>query len=272
MQSGLFYFHSGWRYVVLLVLVVAIVKMIIGWVGKQSWSPWDRRLGVITPIVIDVQWLLGILLWLLAPSAWFAARNATLAEHLFTMTIALIAAHIGWARAKKAGVDAGKFRNAAVGFLVAGLLVGAGVAPHYRSHLIMDGLSQGFLAAHGIWRYLVLLTGFLAIVNCLMGWLNNREWRPIDHRVVRLFLSAIDIEVLLGLLLWALQARWDGADVLRSWRHPLLMLMAAAVVHYGWWRARRLPFERARFALATLYFFIGGLVIVIGILQIQGAL
>lgn len=129
MLNMLFHTHSGWRYIVLLVLIIAIVKLLIGLLGKQSWSKFDQMLGVATPIVIDIQWLLGIVLWLMAPAAWFAGRGTVnFAEHAGTMTLALAAAHIGWARAKRADSDGAKFQSAFVGFLIAGLLVGLGVA------------------------------------------------------------------------------------------------------------------------------------------------
>ncbi|MCB0086266.1 MAG: hypothetical protein KDE47_35235, partial [Caldilineaceae bacterium] len=118
MMNMLFYTHSGWRYIVILVVVVAIIKMLIGWFGKQSWWRFDQILGVATPIVIDIQWLLGIVLWLMGPAAWFHNRGSvTVWEHMVTMTLALAAGHIGWSRAKRATTDQGKFQNAAIGFL-----------------------------------------------------------------------------------------------------------------------------------------------------------
>jgi len=127
-MNALFMAHSGWRYLVLLVVIIAILKFLVGWFGKQSWSKFDQTLGAMTPIVIDIQWLLGIVLWLMAPAAWFAGRGTvTFPEHAGTMTLALIAAHIGWARAKRADDATSKFKSAAIGFLIAGLLVGMGV-------------------------------------------------------------------------------------------------------------------------------------------------
>jgi len=129
MLNILFHAHSGWRYLVLLVVIVAIVKLLVGLVGKQSWSKFDQILGVATPIVIDIQWLLGIVLWVMAPAAWFAGRGTVnFAEHAGTMTLALIVAHIGWARAKRAGSDSAKFQAAFIGFLLAGIFIGLGVA------------------------------------------------------------------------------------------------------------------------------------------------
>ena len=124
MTSMIFYTHSGWRYIVILVLVVAIAMMLFGWLGKRKWGDWDQRIGMITPIVIDIQWLLGLILW----TTWPARMQSNVLEHMATMTLALITAHIGWSRAKKATTDEGKFRIAAIAFIGAGLLVGLGVA------------------------------------------------------------------------------------------------------------------------------------------------
>lgn len=124
MTSMLFYTHSGWRYIVILVLIIAVAMMLIGWLGKRRWGAWDQRVGMITPIVIDIQWLLGLVLWI----TWPARTAGTVLEHMVTMTLALIVAHIGWSRAKRATDDTGKFRTAAITFIVAGLFVGLGVA------------------------------------------------------------------------------------------------------------------------------------------------
>lgn len=134
----------------------------------------------------------------------------------------------------------------------------------------MESLSQGLSGAHALWRYVVIVSAFVAIGNMLVGTLENRTWKTADHRIGRFFVLALDLEVLLGVVLWLLQGRWDGADALRSWRHPGLMLVAQVVVHYGMWRAYRIPSDRGRFGLLTMYFTMAGIVIVVGVLQIQG--
>lgn len=127
MAYGLIQAHSGWRYIVIALLVVALVKYIIGIIAKQEWSGFDNFLGRFTPIVIDIQWLLGIILWIIQ-QRWSGGDPSVSWEHPFTMTLAVVAAHIGWSRARKATTSAAKFRAAFVGFLLAGLLVALGVA------------------------------------------------------------------------------------------------------------------------------------------------
>lgn len=129
LSTILYQTHSGWRYIVIVVLVLALVKLLIGLVGGQRWSRLDHTLGVATPLVITIQWLLGIVLWALTPAAWFLNRGSVnFAEHAGTMTLAVAAAHIGWSRAKRATSDGAKFRTAFISFLIAGLLVALGVA------------------------------------------------------------------------------------------------------------------------------------------------
>ncbi len=127
MINFMFQAHSGWRYIVILVAVLAIVKLLIGWVSGGKWGKLDQRLGMALPIVMDVQLLLGLVLYLMAPSAWFLSRHVGVAEHFGTMLLAIIAAHITWSRVKKSTPDTAKFRIGTSGFAIAGLLVGLGV-------------------------------------------------------------------------------------------------------------------------------------------------
>ena len=129
MSTFLFEAHSGWRYIVLALLIIVIIKFLIGWLTNASWSRLDQGLGAATPIVIDIQVLLGIVLLGVNPkTTLFGGASVSVWEHLVTMILALTAAHIGWARVKKSSADVDKFRNGAIGFIVAGLLAAVGVA------------------------------------------------------------------------------------------------------------------------------------------------
>ncbi|MEZ4867669.1 MAG: hypothetical protein R3C14_40460 [Caldilineaceae bacterium] len=126
-STFLLHFHSGWRYLVILVLVAAIIKFLIGWLAKQHWSQLDQILGAATPIMIDIQWLLGLILWVLQ-QRWNGAVPLASWEHPFTMTLVLAISHVGWSRVKKSPNDRDKYRIGTVSFVIAGLLLGLGVA------------------------------------------------------------------------------------------------------------------------------------------------
>jgi hypothetical protein len=123
--------HSGWRYIALLLLVIAIVKFAVGWIQGSTWTDLDKRIGLFTVIGVDIQLLLGLILWGVgfgvisnADSRYFSMRYM---EHPFIMVIAIAVMHIGWSRARKAGSNIGIFRTATITFVVTGLLVAVGV-------------------------------------------------------------------------------------------------------------------------------------------------
>ncbi len=134
----------------------------------------------------------------------------------------------------------------------------------------MDELIAGLVNAHSIWRYVVLIIGGITLGRLLRGWVRRDRWQPREERLSRLFVTAIDIALGLGLLVWLLQGRWDGADLLRSWRHPALMIVAAVIVHYGWWRIQDAPAGPLRYGRGLLYFVLASGVIVVGLMQLQG--
>ena len=114
--------HSGWRMLLLLVLIVALVKYLIGWLGNGKWANFDTMLNRVTPIFIDIQWLLGLIVWI-TNSWWSLPDRARAWEHPIMGTLALVAAHVVAARTRKAAGDKAKFRTAFIGYLITGLLI-----------------------------------------------------------------------------------------------------------------------------------------------------
>ncbi len=135
--------HNIFRWLVLIFGVIAVVRALIGWFGNGQWSDLDDRLGLGFTISIDIQFLLGLLLYVfLSPITTSAFANMSaamsdsatrffLVEHSLMMLIAIILAHIGRSRAKKADTDNGKFKNAAIFFAIALLIILASI-PWFR--------------------------------------------------------------------------------------------------------------------------------------------
>ena len=124
--------------------------------------------------------------------------------------------------------------------------------------------------AHAIWVYVVLIMGGIAIGQMWRGMRRREEWRPIDQNIGSFFVTALDLEMVLGILLWIFQGRWDGLETLQSFRHPGLMLAAWTAVRFGWLRVSQTGEPQSKFTRAFIFFTIGGLIMMGGIFQIYG--
>src|SRR5262249_45722704 len=121
--------HSWFRYVVLALGLIAVFRALTA--GRRAWTPADHRAATLFGISLDIQALIGLILYfLLSPFTREALRNFSAAmsnsglrfsavEHPFGMFIAIALVHIGKARIRKASNDARKHRLAAIFFSLA---------------------------------------------------------------------------------------------------------------------------------------------------------
>ena len=128
MYSFILNVHNLVRWVALILGILITVVSFYGWFGKRSWSQSSRRLGVFYTSAMDIQLLLGLLLYIFfSPMTLSAFQDlSTLMsnpsmrffalEHAFYMLLAVIFAHLGSILAKKAPDDAGKYKRSAIWF------------------------------------------------------------------------------------------------------------------------------------------------------------
>ena len=121
--------HSGWRWVVLALLVYAVVNALIKWQSKKPFTPGDRRINLFTLIATHLQLVVGLILYFISPKVQFNAatmKDAALrfftVEHLTLMLVAIVLITIGNSVAKKAVEDAAKFKKTFIYFLI-GLII-----------------------------------------------------------------------------------------------------------------------------------------------------
>lgn len=123
------------------------------------------------------------------------------------------------------------------------------------------------LALHSLLRWVVLAFGVLAVGRALMGVRGRRPWEPGDDRAGRWFILVLDVQMLLGLVLYlglspmTTLAFQDfgaamGNAVLRFWavEHLTGMLAALALAHVGRVRIRRNPDAVGRQRTAAIFF------------------
>lgn len=123
--------HSGWRYLVLILLVIALIQALSGWLGKKPYTEGNRKLNVFTLISAHIQLLLGLILYFM--NDWYKVDSSIALgrywkmEHISMMIFAVILITVGNARSKK-GTDAVvKHRSVALYFGLALLLIIAAI-------------------------------------------------------------------------------------------------------------------------------------------------
>jgi hypothetical protein len=105
-------FHSYWRWLVLLVLLVRGLKGVVGFLQKSEYGALDKRLSLASIIVVDVQLLLGILLFAISPTIRIALADPggamkndvvrlLFVEHPFTMIVGIVLVHVGHTLGKR---------------------------------------------------------------------------------------------------------------------------------------------------------------------------
>lgn len=114
---------------------------------------------------------------------------------------------------------------------------------------------EALVTLHDVWRWVVLLALVVAIVTSLLKWRRGAEWWAADRRWPLLATVALDIQVLLGIVIWVGQARWAGNHpFFTTVLHPIIMLAALAVAHITMSRSRSLrgPARHRAVALGLL--------------------
>lgn len=118
--------HSGWRYLVLILLVLAIIQALAGWLGKKPYTEGNRKINLFTLIFVHTQILIGLVLYFLSPLVEAGVRYWKM-EHIGMMIFAAILVTIGNARSKKGDDAAVKHRSVALYFGLALIIIVASI-------------------------------------------------------------------------------------------------------------------------------------------------
>ena len=129
--------HSWMRWVVIATCLWTILRAAMA--GGRPWTPADARASRLFMITLDIQVLLGLLLYgVLSPftrqafsdmgtAMKVSALRFFLVEHLFGMLIAVALTHIGIARIRRASGDQRRHKTALVFFSLALLAIFASI-------------------------------------------------------------------------------------------------------------------------------------------------
>lgn len=131
--------HNLLRWAIVISALYTLFRLFKGWLKNQTWQDTDGKAITIFTILLDIQMLVGMLLYFIFSDlikvafADFAAAmgNQVLRffslEHTLVMVIAIVIAHLAGATGKKEIPDKAKFKRAAFLATVAFLLLLAGI-------------------------------------------------------------------------------------------------------------------------------------------------
>lgn len=118
--------HSGWRYVVLILLVLALVQALAGWFGKKPYTEGNRKLNVFALIATHIQILVGLVMYFISPLVEAGIRYWKM-EHIGMMIFAAILVTVGNARSKRGDDASAKHRTIVIYFGLALVVIIAAI-------------------------------------------------------------------------------------------------------------------------------------------------
>lgn len=136
----------------------------------------------------------------------------------------------------------------------------------------------GLLHLHDTLRWLILLAALVTLLKYFIGWFGQKNWGKSDNILGAVFTGMIDLQLLTGLLLYAVYspvtkaafqdfgAAMKNADLrFYAVEHFTLMLIAVILIHIGRVKTKRAVGSKAKFGTALLFFGIGYVLILAGI-------
>ena len=126
--------HSGFRYVVFILLILAIIRALYGFLNTKAYTEFNRKVNLFTLISAHTQLLIGIVLYFLSPLVQFNSgtmKNDTTryftVEHWVMMLVAIVLITIGHSKSKKAILPEEKHKTIAIFYIIAFLVIIGGI-------------------------------------------------------------------------------------------------------------------------------------------------
>lgn len=123
--------HSGWAYITLIILIVAVVNAIIGLTSKKEFKDKDLRISLFTLIIAHLQLIIGFITYFVSAQFAYVLDNGMGAamkepeirlfviEHPLMMILAIVLITMGFSKHKKQNTDKGKFKTVALYYGIA---------------------------------------------------------------------------------------------------------------------------------------------------------
>jgi hypothetical protein len=119
------------------------------------------------------------------------------------------------------------------------------------------------LQLHAIWRWVLLVAAIVVVIKALVGWLGKRPFTKLDGQLGMAFVTIVDIQVFLGLIIWLFgpmglqtlsQSMGNAALRFIVLEHPILMLIALAFAHIGRARSKKAVDDTAKHRISFIFY------------------
>jgi len=132
MYTGLLHLHSFLRWIILLLLVIAIFMSLGGMTGKKPFTAGQKKIGLFLMIAAHIELLIGLYQWIFGPWGIKYLSNVGMkdrvalfygVEHITGMILAIVLITIGRGVSKKNIPDEVKQKRTFWFFLVALVII-----------------------------------------------------------------------------------------------------------------------------------------------------
>ena len=72
--------HSGIRYIVIVLFVVALVMALVGLFGRKPYTQTNRKVNLFAMITAHIQLLTGLILYFFSPNVMFSNMGAAMKD------------------------------------------------------------------------------------------------------------------------------------------------------------------------------------------------
>ncbi|MCF8241832.1 MAG: hypothetical protein K9J16_10630 [Melioribacteraceae bacterium] len=134
------------------------------------------------------------------------------------------------------------------------------------------------LTFHSILRWVVVISAIYTLYKSYSGFFGNKKWDSLDDKGSLLFSISMDLQVLIGLLLFFFispvtqQILSDFGfamkdSILRYWavEHITIMIIALALIHIGRAKVKKAGSDKQKHKLGMIFYTIAVILILAGI-------
>ncbi len=145
-MSTVILIHSILRWVLLVCMLYAIGRAVMGMIRQSSFTTADRKAGLYLTSICDLQLLIGLVIYFFGDKGFKLIQSNSIAEimksnvlrffgveHITMMLIAIVFIHIGSSKSKKGISDAAKHRSSALYFIIGLVIILASIPWPFRS-------------------------------------------------------------------------------------------------------------------------------------------